>query len=101
MARALIGEPKLLLVDEPASGLDMALRAEWHKMLRMVRDESSLPVLMATRDLETCFELAGNMLLLDAGRILQSGPRAESSISRPAWTPRASSASAICFPPKL
>jgi len=51
----------------------MALRAEWHKMLRMVRDETSLPVLMATGDLETCFELAGNMLLLDAGRILQSG----------------------------
>jgi ABC-type sulfate/molybdate transport systems ATPase subunit len=73
VARALIGEPKLLLVDEPAAGLDMALRAEWHKMLRMVRDETSLPVLMATRDLETCFELAGNMLLLDAGRILQSG----------------------------
>ena len=50
------------------------LRAEWHNVLRMVRDETSLPVLLATRDLETCFELAGHMLLLDAGRILQSGP---------------------------
>ncbi|MGC9948899.1 MAG: ATP-binding cassette domain-containing protein [Bryobacteraceae bacterium] len=74
VARALIGEPKLLLVDEPAAGLDMALRAEWHKILRTVRDETSLPVLVAARDPETCFELAGNMLLLDAGRILQSGP---------------------------
>jgi molybdate transport system ATP-binding protein len=73
-ARALIGEPKLLLVDEPSSGLDMALRAEWHTILRRVREETGLPVLLATRELETCFELAGNMLLLDAGRLLQSGP---------------------------
>lgn len=73
-ARALIGEPKLLLVDEPSRGLDIGLRAEWHIILRRVREETGLPVLLATRDLETCFELAGNMLLLDAGRILQSGP---------------------------
>jgi molybdate transport system ATP-binding protein len=73
-ARALIGEPKLLLVDEPSSGLDIALRAEWHTILRRVREETGVPVLLATRDLETCFELAGNMLLLDAGRILQTGP---------------------------
>jgi ABC-type sulfate/molybdate transport systems ATPase subunit len=74
VARALIGEPKLLLVDEPAAGLDISLRAEWHKILRLVRDETSLPVLLAVREPETCFDLAGNMLLLDAGRILQSGP---------------------------
>ena len=74
VARALIGEPKLLLVDDPATGLDMPLRSEWHRILRMVRDETSLPVLVATRDLETCFELGGQMLLLDAGRILQAGP---------------------------
>jgi ABC-type sulfate/molybdate transport systems ATPase subunit len=73
VARALIGDPKMLLVDEPAAGLDMALRAEWHKVLRMVRDDTNLPVLLATRDLDTCFELAASMLLLDAGRILQSG----------------------------
>ncbi|MGA2742174.1 MAG: ATP-binding cassette domain-containing protein [Bryobacteraceae bacterium] len=74
VARALIGDPKLLLVDEPAAGLDIALRAEWLRVLRLVRDETSLPILLAARDVETCFELAGHMLLLDAGRILQSGP---------------------------
>jgi ABC-type sulfate/molybdate transport systems ATPase subunit len=54
--------------------LDAVLRAEWHAVLRQVREETDLPVLLATRELDTCFELAGNMLLLDAGRILQSGP---------------------------
>jgi molybdate transport system ATP-binding protein len=73
-ARALIGEPKLLLVDEPSSGMDIALRAEWHTILRRVREETGLPVLLSTRDLETCFELANNMLLLNAGRLLQTGP---------------------------
>lgn len=74
VARALIGQPKLLLVDEPAAGLDMALRAEWHTVLRLAREGTDLPVLLATRDLDTCFELAAGMLLLDAGRILESGP---------------------------
>ena len=73
-ARALIGEPKLLLVDEPACGLDIALRAEWHNILRRVHEETGLPVVLSTRDLETCFELATNMLLLDAGRLLQTAP---------------------------
>jgi len=83
VARALIAEPKLLLVDEPAAGLDMALRAEWHSALRLVRDETDLPVLLATRDLDTCFELAGSMILLGAGRVVQTGPPRE-VLDRPA-----------------
>jgi molybdate transport system ATP-binding protein len=77
------------------------LRAEWHKILRLVRDETSLPVLLAARDPETCFDLAGNMLLLDAGRILQSGPPRKVLDQPAAWKPRACWASAICSPPKL
>ncbi|HVN04466.1 MAG TPA: ATP-binding cassette domain-containing protein [Bryobacteraceae bacterium] len=73
IARALIGEPRVLLLDEPAAGFDVAMRAEWLGLLRRVRGETDLPILLATRDLDTCFEVAGTMLLLDAGRILQSG----------------------------
>ncbi len=100
VARALIGEPKALLVDDPAAGLDMALRAEWHATLRRVRDETALPVLVATRDPETCFELAGNMLLLEPDAFCKAAPRARFSISRPVWKPRGCWASATCFPPK-
>ena len=73
IARALIGEPRLLLLDEPARGLDAPLRAELYAVLRQVRADFKLPVLLVTHDLEECFELADQMLVLRAGRIVQTG----------------------------
>ena len=77
IARALIGEPKLLLLDEPATGLDAVLRAEFYEALRQVRSEFATPMLLVTHDLTECFELGEEMLILHAGRIIQKGtPRA-------------------------
>src|SRR5271156_1335196 len=73
IARALIGEPKLLLLDEPAQGLDAPLRAEFYDMLRQVRSDFKTPALLVTHDIEECFELADEMLILRAGRIVQTG----------------------------
>lgn len=73
IARALIGAPKLLLLDEPARGLDAPLRAELYALLRQVRDEFGTPVLLVTHDLAECFELAEDMLIVRDGRIVQSG----------------------------
>ena len=73
IARALIGAPRLLLLDEPARGLDAVLRQELYEVLRQVRAEFSLPVLLVTHDLEECFELGEEMLILRDGRIVQSG----------------------------
>ena len=74
IARALIGSPRLLLLDEPARGLDAPLRSELYSILRQVRDEFGLPVLLVTHDLEECFELGDEMIVLREGRIVQSGP---------------------------
>src|SRR5579872_5587055 len=74
IARALIGSPKLLLLDEPAQGLDAVLRAELYDVLRQVRADFHTPVLLVTHDLEECFELADDMLVLHGGRLVQSGP---------------------------
>jgi molybdate transport system ATP-binding protein len=77
IARALIGSPQLLLLDEPARGLDAPLRAELYELLRQVRTEFQIPTVLVTHDLEECFELGDEMLILREGRLVQSGtPRA-------------------------
>ncbi|HTM50909.1 MAG TPA: ATP-binding cassette domain-containing protein [Bryobacteraceae bacterium] len=73
IARALIGEPGLLLLDEPARGLDAPLRAGLYSTLRQVRADFNLPILLVTHDLDECFELGDQMLVLREGRMVQSG----------------------------
>ena len=73
IARALIGGPKLLLLDEPAQGLDAPLRAELYDLLRTIRQEFEIPVLLVTHDLDECFALGDAMLVMHDGRIVQSG----------------------------
>ena len=74
IARALIGAPKLLLLDEPARGLDAPLRDDLYAVLRQVRAEFHVPVLLVTHDLDECFTLGEEMLVLRDGHIVQSGP---------------------------
>jgi len=73
IARALIGGPKLLLLDEPTQGLDALLRAELYETLRQVRREFSTPILLVTHDLDECFELGDEMLILREGKVVQRG----------------------------
>jgi molybdate transport system ATP-binding protein len=74
IARALIGAPKLLLFDEAAQGLDAPLRAEFYEVLRQVRADFKTPMLLVTHDLDECFALGEEMLVLREGRLVQSGP---------------------------
>lgn len=83
IARALIGTPRLLLLDEPARGLDAPLRSELYALLRQVRAEFRIPILLVTHDLGECFELGDEMLVLREGRLVQSGPP-RAVIDRPA-----------------
>ena len=73
IARALIGAPKVLLLDEPARGLDAPLRAELYALLRQVSSEFGAPILLVTHDLDECLELGDSMLVMSAGRVVQSG----------------------------
>jgi molybdate transport system ATP-binding protein len=68
VALALAGEPKLLLIDD--AGVDEPLLARIHA-------ECKNPILLVTRDLDLCAAAAGELILLEAGRIVQRGsPRA-------------------------
>ena len=73
IARSLIGGPRLLLLDEPARGLDVPLRAELYSVLRQVREEFRTPILLVTHDLDECFQLGEEMLVLHNGKLVQSG----------------------------
>jgi molybdate transport system ATP-binding protein len=76
IARALLAAPRMLLLDEPAQGLDAPLRQELYSVLREVRAEFSLPILLVTHDLDEACALGGQMHVLREGAIVQSGPPA-------------------------
>jgi molybdate transport system ATP-binding protein len=73
IARALIVAPKLLLLDEPGQGLDAPLKAEFYDVLRQVRADFKTPILLVTHDLDECFELGEEMVILREGKIVQTG----------------------------
>jgi molybdate transport system ATP-binding protein len=68
IGRALLAEPKLLLIDD--RGIDEA-------QLASVRDTFSGPVLIVTADLDLCYAAANELILLEAGHIIQRGPARE------------------------
>ena len=75
LARILLTEPRLLLLDEPTRGLDPRLRRAFYDVLRDTHGRLGIPVLLVTHDLDECLELAGSVYFLGGGRVLQSGPK--------------------------
>lgn len=73
IARALVAEPSILLLDEPSTGLDTTLRHELYEILAQVQEEFAVPLLLVTHDLEEAFLLADQMLVLVEGKIAQAG----------------------------
>jgi ABC-type Fe3+/spermidine/putrescine transport system ATPase subunit len=74
LARALAPHPRLLLLDEPLTALDRALRAQLQDELRRLHQRLGLTIILVTHDPEEAMSLADTILLLQHGRILQSGP---------------------------
>ena len=77
IGRALLAQPRLLLMDEPLASLDAARRAEILPYLARLRDALSLPILYVTHALDELARLANTVVLLDAGRVVDTGPIAE------------------------
>ncbi len=73
IARALLRAPRMLLLDEPAQGLDAPLRQELYSILRSVRAQYETPIVLVTHSLEECFELGDSLQLISEGHIIQSG----------------------------
>jgi len=77
MARALVIDPKLLLLDEPLAALDVKLRVELRAMVRELQLESKVTTVFVTHDQEEALALSDVVAVMDRGRIVQMGPPAE------------------------
>ncbi len=77
IARTVATRPRLLLMDEPGQALDILLRRELHQVLRELRDELRIPMLLVTHDLAEAFTLADQMLIIDDGKIHDRGAPAD------------------------
>jgi osmoprotectant transport system ATP-binding protein len=74
LMRALMLEPKVLLLDEPLGALDPIVRAELQTDLRAIFRSLEKTVVMVTHDLAEAGWFADEILLMRAGRIIQRGP---------------------------
>jgi sulfate/thiosulfate transport system ATP-binding protein len=73
LARALAVEPQVLLLDEPFGALDAQVRAELRRWLRRLHDEIHVTSVFVTHDQEEALEVADRIVVMNKGRIEQSG----------------------------
>jgi molybdate transport system ATP-binding protein len=74
IGRALLSQPKLLLMDEPLSALDRATKGEILPFLERLRDRLSLPIVYITHAIAEVERLADQIVLMDKGRVIGAGP---------------------------
>ena len=77
IARALATEPKLLLLDEPAAGMNPNETAELMKTIRFVRDHFDMTVLLIEHDMKLVSGICERLTVLNFGHMLAEGPTSE------------------------
>ena len=71
LARALVINPQLLLMDEPLSNLDAKLRLKMREEIRNLQQKMKMTVLFVTHDQQECFAISDKVLVMKEGRIEQ------------------------------
>lgn len=77
LARALVMEPRLLLLDEPLSNLDAKLREEMREWLKRIQREIRITMIYVTHDQAEAMALADRIGVMESGRLIQLGPPRE------------------------
>lgn len=83
LARSLVTRPRLLLLDEPLSALDARIRKHLREQIRSLQQALNLTTLFVTHDQEEALIMSDRIVLMQAGRIVQSGD-AETLYTAPA-----------------
>jgi len=77
LARALVSDPPVLLMDEPFGALDNVTRTNIHKEFKALDELKRKTIIMVTHDVQEAFELGNRICLMDKGKIIQSGAPAD------------------------
>ena len=77
LARALANRPRVLLLDEPLSALDLKLRKEMQLELKRLQTETGITFLFVTHDQEEALTMSDRIAVMDQGRVLQVGRPAD------------------------
>ncbi len=75
IARAMVVEPKLVVADEPVSSLDVSIRAQIVNLLKDLQREFGLSLIFISHDLSVVRHIAGRILVLYLGRVMEIGDR--------------------------
>ncbi|MCH8518798.1 ABC transporter ATP-binding protein [Candidatus Gracilibacteria bacterium] len=73
IARALMHEPKILVLDEPTAGVDVELRQTMWQFIRELNEEKGITIILTTHYLEEVEELCRNVAILSEGKIVHQG----------------------------
>jgi len=74
IGRALLSQPKLLLMDEPLSALDRETKAEILPFLERLHDTLRMPIVYVSHDMSEIERLADHLVLMQEGRVIAAGP---------------------------
>jgi peptide/nickel transport system permease protein len=74
IALALAGDPRLLIADEPTTALDVTVQAGILDLLRTLRDERGMGVILVTHDLGVVADICDRAIVMQSGRIVEEGP---------------------------
>lgn len=77
LARAVIMDPKILFFDEPSAGLDPVTSAELDRLILQLRNALNMTIVIITHELDSAFNIADRITVLDNGKQIITGSREE------------------------
>lgn len=77
IAMALVGNPKLIIADEPTTALDVTIQAQILELLKKLQQEQGCSIMLITHDLGVIAEMADEVVVMYAGRVIEKGTVSE------------------------